>query len=204
VHETTVQSADGIAPEDAEVPGDDRAPGLWTLIREDWETNGRDWTRPGFRAVAVHRFGNWRMRIRSRPIRWPLSVVYRVLYRFIRNHYGIELYYTVKLGRRLMIAHQGGVVIHDRTEIGDDCLIRHNVTIGCPSHRRLAEVPRIGNDVQIGAGAMVLGAITIGDGARIGANAVVTCDIPPGAKAVVEPARIITAERCRDDLPRCA
>jgi serine O-acetyltransferase len=204
VHETSVQPADETALPDAEVPCDDGAPGFWALLREDWVANGRDWTRPGFRAVAVHRFGNWRMRIRSRLTRWPLSVIYRVLYRFVRNHYGIELYYTVRLGRRVMIAHQGGVVIHDRAEIGDDCLIRHNVTIGCPSHRRLSEVPRIGSDVQIGAGAMVLGAITIGDGARIGANAVVTTDVPPGARAVVEQARILAADGRPGGMPRCA
>jgi serine O-acetyltransferase len=188
VPETTTQSGDANP-----APSVERDPGLWALIREDWKTNGRDWTRPGFRAIVVHRFGNWRMGIRPRLLRWPLSLLYRFLYRFVRNHYGIELYYTVKLGRRVLIAHQGGIVIHDRTEIGDDCLIRHNVTIGCPSHRRLQEVPRIGRDVQIGAGAMILGAITIGDGARIGANAVVTSDVPPGAKAVVEQARIIIA-----------
>src|SRR5262249_46794413 len=64
--------------------------GLWAQIREDWQANGRDWTRPGFRALAVHRFGVWRMGVKPRVLRIPLSFIYRTLYRFVRNHYGIE------------------------------------------------------------------------------------------------------------------
>lgn len=167
------------------------SPGLWALIREDWEVNGRDWTRPGFRALAVYRFGVWRMGVRWRMLRIPLSVMYRWLYRYVRNHYSIELLYTVKVGRRLLIGHQGAIVFHDSTVVGDDCIIRQGVTLGASSHMRAWEAPTLGNGVHVGAGAMILGNIKIGDHARIGANAVVVEDVPPGALAMAEPARII-------------
>ena len=168
-----------------------KPPGLRALIREDYIANGRDWSLPGFRAVAVYRFGVWRMGIRSRLLRMPFSFIYNRLYRHVRNHYTIEIPYTCKIGRRLMIGHQGAIVFHESATVGDDCLIRHGVTIGASSHRRAHDVPVIGNRVQIGAGAMVLGKIIVGDDSMIGANAVVTCDVPPGAKAVAEPAKII-------------
>jgi len=66
-------------------------PSLFAQIREDWQAHGRDWTKPGFRAVAVHRFGVWRMTVRPKLLRAPLSLVYRALYRRCRNVYGIEL-----------------------------------------------------------------------------------------------------------------
>ena len=175
--------------------------GLWAQIREDWETNGRDWTRPGFRALAVHRFGVWRMGIKSSLLRKPLSLLYRMLYRYVRNHYSIELFYTVKVGRRVVIGHQGAIVFHEHAEIGDDCLIRHGVTLGAPSQRRSHEAPRLGRGVQVGAGAMILGNITVGDYAAIGANAVVTTNVPPYAKAVAAPARIVPARPMRLQAP---
>ncbi len=165
--------------------------GLRAQITEDWEVHGRDWTLPGFRAVAVHRFGVWRMGIKNRWLRAPCSILYNFLYRYVRNHYGIELLYTVKVGRRLMIGHQGTIVFHENSQVGDDCIIRHGVTLGAGSHKRSHDAPRLGNRVQIGAGAMILGPITIGDGAAIGANAVVTSDVPPGAKVIVAPAQIV-------------
>src|SRR3954463_1803919 len=89
----------------------DQPMGLLAQIREDWIAHGRDWTKPGFRAVAAHRFGNWRMRIRSKVLRAPFSLVYRMMYRRVRNVYGIELPYTAKVGRRVVFEHQGAVVI---------------------------------------------------------------------------------------------
>jgi serine O-acetyltransferase len=164
---------------------------LWALIKEDWIAHGKDWTRPGFRAVAVYRFGVWRMGIKNKFLRWPMSVLYRMLFRYVRNHYGIELHYTVKAGRRLIIGHQGAIVIHDLAQLGDDCIIRQGVTIGASSHQKAWEIPVIGNNVQIGAGAMVLGKIRIGDHVRIGANAVVTTDVPARAIVIAAPSTII-------------
>ncbi|NEQ13410.1 MAG: serine acetyltransferase, partial [Moorea sp. SIO3E2] len=104
--------------------------GLWQQIKEDWKAHGCDWTKPGFRAVAVQRFGVWRMNIEPKLLRAPFSILYRALYRKVRNTYGIELPYTVKLGRRVIIEHQSGIVIHGDCTIGDDTILRQGVTLG--------------------------------------------------------------------------
>ena len=153
--------------------------GLWQQIREDWIAHGRDWTKPGFRAVAVHRFGVWRMSVSPKVLRGPFSVLYRMLYRRCRNRYGIELPYSVKLGRRVVVEHQGCIVIHGHCEIGDDSIIRQGVTMGNRTLDKPFDAPKLGSKVNIGAGAKILGAVTIGDGASIGANAVVLKDVPP-------------------------
>jgi serine O-acetyltransferase len=163
-------------------------PSLAALVREDWHAHGRDWTRPGFRAVAVHRFGVWRMGVSPIVLRAPLSILYRILYRRCRNIYGIELPYSVQLGRRVIIEHQGGIVIHGNSIIGDDCIVRQNCTLGI---RRMDEpdaAPVLGRGVQLGAGAVVLGRVRLGDGAVIGANSVVLMDVPARAMAAGVPA----------------
>ena len=164
--------------------------GMFHYVKEDWVAHGRDWTRPGFRAVVVCRFGAWRMTIQSRLLRAPFSIVYRALFRFIRNVYGIELPYTVQLGRRVIFEHQHGIVVHGAVIIGDDCIIRQGVTLG---NRYLAaprEAPVLERGVNIGAGAKILGKVVIGAEASIGANAVVLTDIPPRSTAVGNPAVI--------------
>jgi len=90
---------------------------LVAQIVEDWKSNGRDWTKPGFQALAVHRFGNWRMGIGSKLARAPFSVAYRTLFRGVRNFYGIELPYSTQIGRRVVIEHQGAIVIHGNAVI---------------------------------------------------------------------------------------
>lgn len=163
--------------------------GLFASIREDWIAHGRDWTRPGFRTVAVHRFGVWRMGVRQ-PLRAPLSILYRALFRHCRNHYGIELPYSVRLGRRVVIEHQGGIVVHGASVIGDDCILRQNVTLGIRRMDALDDAPILEAGVQIGAGAVILGRVTLGAGAMIGANSVVLKDVPAGALAIGVPAEI--------------
>jgi serine O-acetyltransferase len=103
---------------------------------------------------------------------------------------GIDLPCETTVGRRLRIEHFGGIIVSGDTVIGDDVVIRNGVTLGL---RRTGErgAPILGNRVDIGAGAKILGRIRIGDGAVIGANAVVLKDVPPGALAVGIPARII-------------
>ncbi|MEL7084083.1 MAG: serine O-acetyltransferase [Cyanobacteria bacterium J06597_1] len=165
--------------------------GLWAQIKEDWVAHGKDWTKPGFRAVSTHRFGNWRMGIRSKYLRAPFSLIYRALYRKIRNTYGIELPYTAKLGRRVVIEHQGGIVIHGLAEIGDDCIIRQGTTLGNRYLNQPLDAPKLGKRVQVGAGAKLLGSITLGDNSAVGANAVVLKDVPSGKSAVGIPARIL-------------
>lgn len=166
-------------------------PNLWSLIKEDWHANGKDWTRPGFRALAVYRFGVWRMTIKSKWLRAPASIIYRWLFRRVRNRYGIEFPYSIKAGRRLVIEHQSAIVIHGDTIFGDDCTIRQGVTIGNRHPGRPFDAPRLGNRVNVGAGAKLIGAITVGDGASIGANAVVVGDVPAGATVVGIPAKPI-------------
>ncbi|MEC4812617.1 MAG: serine O-acetyltransferase [Scytonema sp. PMC 1069.18] len=168
--------------------------GLWQQMKEDWIAHGRDWTKPGFRAVAVHRFGVWRMKVQPKLLRAPLSILYRMLYRKVRNQYGIELPYTVKLGRRVVIEHQGDIVIHGYCSIGDDSIIRQGVTLGNRYLDRPLEAPTLGKRVNVGAGAKLFGNISVGDNTNIGANAVVLCDVPPGATAVGIPAKIISSK----------
>ena len=172
--------------------GEASAPGLWQLLKEDWIAHGRDWTKPGFRAVAVHRFGVWKRNIKPKLLQAPFSILYGMLYRKVRNTYGIELLYTVQLGRRVIIQHQGAIVIHSYCSIGDDCIIRQGVTLGNRYPDRPMDAPKLGKRVDVGAGAKILGKVTIGDHVQIGANAVVVHDVPAGATAVGIPAKIIT------------
>jgi serine acetyltransferase len=162
---------------------------LWDQIVEDWRTHDRDWTIPGFRAVALHRLGVWRMQLQPRILRAPFSFVYKFLFRYIRNHYGIELPYTVRLGRRVVIEHQHGIVIHGYAVIGDDCIIRHGVTIGNRHMDRPRDAPKLGSRVNIGVGATLLGAITIGDDVNVGANSVVLSSVSSNQTVAGMPAR---------------
>ena len=171
------------------------------LIREDWHRHGGDWTRPGFRALAMYRIGRWQhqlegselsTRIKRRVFGW----LYRLLHRFVRNIYGIELHKTADLGRRIYIPHQGGIVIARYATIGDNCIIRHNVTLGNAGRGVLPEeAPRIEKDVSLGAGCVILGRVTVGEGARIGANVVVYSDVPAGATVMVQSARVLFAAK---------
>lgn len=164
-------------------------------IKEDWEANGRDWTRPGFRVLAVHRFGNWRMSVEPTLLRAPLSVLYRAAERHCRNVYGIELPYSAKVGRRVKIEHQGGIVIHGDSTIGDACTIRQGVTLGMKNTDKAFDAPTLERGVDVGAGAVILGAVRVGEGAQIGANAVVVKDIEAGAVAVGVPAKVIATKK---------
>lgn len=159
---------------------------FWRLLREDFSTHGRDLSAPGFRAMMAYRLGSERKR---HPLlqRKLMGFAYKVLQRYIRNNHGIELYDTTTIGRRTKIAHQGAIVIHENAVIGDDCVIRQAVTIGAVNDMSAEHAPRLGNRVHIGAGAVIIGRINIGDDVRIGPNAVVTTNIPPG-RTVVSPA----------------
>ncbi len=172
--------------------------GLWKQIVEDWVAHDQDWTKPGFRAIAVYRFGVWRMKIQPRLLRMPLSALYKMLFRKVRNSYGIELPYTAKVGRRVIIEHQSGIVIHGMAEIGDDSIIRQGVTLGNRYLSQPLDAPKLGARVNIGAGAKIFGNVKIGDGANIGANAVVLKDVPAGATAVGIPAKIINNVEVED------
>ncbi len=143
---------------------------------------------PGLHAVVLHRFahGCW-----TRGHRW-LGRFVSHLGRFLT---GIEIHPGARIGQRVFIDHGMGVVIGETAEIGDGCTIYHGVTLGGTSlYKGAKRHPTLGRDVVVGAGAKVLGGFSVGDGAKIGSNAVVTKPVPAGATAVGNPARIIQAE----------
>jgi serine O-acetyltransferase len=108
---------------------------------------------------------------------------------------GIEIHPGAKIGRRFFIDHGMGVVIGETAEIGDDVLMFQGVVLGGTSLEKKKRHPTIGNNVVIGTGATILGAITVGDGARIGAGSVVVKPVPPGATIVGVPGHVAGAKR---------
>ncbi len=164
--------------------------GFWALVAEDYRTNDRDLLSQGFWALFWHRFGNWRMSVRMKLLRMPLTILYMVMYKACQWFGGIMLPYTVRVGRRVRLDHFGGMVLVAQT-IGNDVIIRQNTTFGIAGLDDLNGRPVIGNDVEIGAGAVIVGSIHIGDNAIIGANAVVTRTVPTGAISGGIPAKVI-------------
>lgn len=140
----------------------------------------------------MYRIGRWALHSRRRR---PVLVLARLLRLFVRNIYGIEMYWTSNIGRRFKVAHQGAMVIHEFCTIGDDCVIRQGATIGAVEGEAeewtTEGAPILGNNVSIGAGAMILGKVKIGNNVRIGPNAVVTTDVPDNATVYAPPARVI-------------
>ncbi len=163
---------------------------MFDNVRQDWRAHNRQWSRHGFWALVVYRFGRWRYGIRPRWLRMPFSFAYKLLKFFSEMLFGIELPCEVVIGSRLVIEHIGGIVISGDAVLGDDCVLRNGVTIGL-RNRGTRGSPRIGNRVDIGAGAKLLGSIVIGDDVAIGANAVVLCDVPANSIAVGVPARVM-------------
>ncbi len=163
---------------------------LISQVVEDYVAHGRDWTKPGFQAVAVHRFGRWKKTIKSKMVRAPLTVLADSMRVFVRNVYGIELPFEATIGRRVIFEHQHGIVIHGNTIIGNDCIIRQGVTMGIRSLDDVTAAPQLGDGVDVGCGAKILGSVKIGGQAKIGANAVVLTHVPPYATAIGVPAKI--------------
>jgi serine O-acetyltransferase len=146
-------------------------------------------TYPGLHAVWAHR-------VAHRLWRWRLKLLARVLAQLTRWLTGIEIHPGATIGNRFFIDHGMGVVIGETAEIGDDCTLYHGVTLGGTSWEKAKRHPTLGKNVVVGAGAKILGPITIGDNARVGSNSVVVKDVPAGATVVGIPARIVVA---RDD-----
>ena len=162
-------------------------------LRADLRNYGGDWGAQGFWVMVVYRFGRWRYGVRVPLLRRLCSLVYRGLYKLVQVITGVELPCEAEVGRNFVIDHFGGIVISGYAKFGDDCRIRNGVVVGLS---RVDDpcAPTIGNDVDIGAGAKLLGRIRIGDHVRIGANAVVLCDVPSnciavGVPAIVKPLR---------------
>lgn len=171
---------------------------VFNNIRHDLDVYGGDWSSQGFWAMLVYRFGRWRYGFKMAVIRKPLSLFYKLLYKMVQIAAGIELPCEVPVGRNFRIDHFGGIIISGFARFGDNCIIRNGVTIGL---KNLDEktAPVFGSNVNIGAGAKILGAITIGDNVDIGANAVVLQDVPAGSLAVGVPARIISKKSYTHD-----
>ncbi|RDH92187.1 MAG: serine O-acetyltransferase [endosymbiont of Seepiophila jonesi] len=149
-------------------------------------------TYPGVHAILFHRasHGLWNL-----GLKW----LARMLSNIARFLTGIEIHPGARIGRRFFIDHGMGVVIGETAIIGDDCTLYHGVTLGGTSWQKGKRHPTLANNVVVGAGAKVLGPIEIGEGARIGSNAVVVKDVPAGATAVGVPGRLIRPEKTGDN-----
>lgn len=144
---------------------------------------------PGFQALAIHRLSHW---LWNHKLKW-LSRFLSHLARIITS---IEIHPAAVIGRRVFIDHGCGVVIGETAEVGDDCTIYQGVTLGGTSLTKgRKRHPTLGKGVICGANAQVLGSFKVGDGAKVGSNAVVVREVPAGATAVGNPARIITKEQ---------
>jgi len=167
---------------------------MFDNIRHDLAAHRGDWGAQGFWALAVYRFGRWRYTVRPALLRKALSLVYRVLYKLVQIATGIELPCEVPIGRGFVIEHSGGIVVSGFARFGENCRIRNGVVVGLA---RIEDpcAPQIGDHVDIGAGAKLLGNIRIGNHVRIGANAVVLCDVPDHSIAVGVPAIVKSAPR---------
>lgn len=143
---------------------------------------------PGLHALWWHRAAHWCWQRRARWLARFVSHIGRWVT-------GIEIHPGVKIGRRFFIDHGFGVVIGETTEIGDDCTIYQGVTLGGTSWSPGKRHPTLADNVVIGAGAKVLGPFTVGEGARIGSNAVVVKEVPPGCTAVGVPGKLV---KCKE------
>jgi serine O-acetyltransferase len=145
---------------------------------------------PGVHAVIWHRLSHWL---------WTRNLYFlgRFSSHISRWLTGIEIHPAARLGRRLVIDHGMGVVIGETAEVGDDCYIYHQVTLGVARTSSGKRHPTVGNNVIIGAGAKVLGPITVGDNARIGSNAVVVDSVPANTTVVGVPARPVDRKLSR-------
>ena len=143
-------------------------------------------------AIAVYRFGRWND---SRPPGFSQKLcdrVYWFLFRIVETLTGVSFTKAAAIGPGLRIYHFGNIFIHSGVKIGSNCTLRQGVTIG--NRHEGGGVPTLGDNVDLGAYAQVLGEVRIGDGARIGALSVVLQDVPPGATAVGIPAKILPAK----------
>lgn len=162
---------------------------MFENIKSDLAAYQNDWTTQGFWVMLVYRFGRWRYGVQPPLLRKAFSLLYKILYKFIQIITGIELPCEAELGKNFIIDHFGGIIISGYAKFGDNCRIRNGVVVGLKNiEEKIA--PQIGNNVDIGAGAKILGNIKIGNNVNIGANAVVLTDVPDNAIAVGVPAVI--------------
>jgi serine O-acetyltransferase len=152
---------------------------------------------PGVHALLIHQLSH---RLWNFGLRWPA----RFLSHIMRWLTGIEIHPGAKIGCRVFIDHGMGVVIGETAAIGDDCTLYHGVTLGGTSWKKGKRHPTLGNGVVIGAGAKLLGPITVGDGARVGSNSVVLKNVAAGATVVGIPSHRVNPDRKAQDAQRQA
>ncbi len=158
-------------------------------IRGDFQAHGRQIGAQGFWVMLVYRYGRWRYGIHPRGLRMPFSLLYHVLFKLVQILTGIELPCEVELGPGFVIDHFGGIIVSGYAKFGANCRLRNGVVVGLKNVEQPI-APIFGDNVDIGAGAKVLGPIRIGNNVRIGANAVVLRDVPDDHVAVGVPATI--------------
>ena len=163
--------------------------GFWSLIAEDFRTHDRDLFAQGFWALFWHRFGNLRMSAPGRILRFPLTLLYWFGSKSVQWFCGMDLPYTVVVGRRVKLEHFGGMILVARA-IGNDVILRQNTTLGIKTPTKDQARPTIGDGVDIGVGAAILGDISIGRNTVIAANAAVVHDCPADVLEAGAPARI--------------
>lgn len=157
---------------------------------EKYDGLGGWYSNPGFWIVAIFRFGNWVDALPSRFLRTPMWILYR-LFKIPFRAYNVHLWAGRKgprIGPGLKLIHPTNIMIGKGVVIGADCLIFHDVTLGTG---QIPGTPKIGNNVDIYPGARVLGGVSIGDKSMVGANCVVTRDVPPESIILTAPGRVI-------------
>ena len=162
---------------------------MFNHIKQDLKNYQGDWAAQGFWVMLVYRFGRWRYTIQNVLVRKICSFIYKFLYKLVQILTGIEMPCEAEVGDNFLIDHFGGIVISGYAKFGDNCRLRNGVVVGL---KNVSEpcAPQIGNNVDIGAGAKILGNIKIGNNVNIGANSVVLTDVPDNAIAVGVPAVI--------------
>ncbi|MBU1237943.1 MAG: hypothetical protein KJ634_13600 [Gammaproteobacteria bacterium] len=164
---------------------------MFENLKRDSAQYERWYVDPGFWIVAVYRFGVWADALPTPLLRIPAWMLYRILrlpYIFFRVHLWAGTK-GARIGPGFHLIHPTNVMIGSGVEIGENCLIFHDVTLGTAG--QTLETPKIGKAVDIYCGARVLGGVTIGDGSMVGANCVVTRDIPPASVILSAPGRVI-------------
>lgn len=145
----------------------------------------------GFWALQIYRFGHLRYRFNSKLIRISLGVIHLVLSKLSELFFGIYIGVSAKIGKALVIEHFGCIIVHGDSVIGDHCVIRQGVTIGNKNMDDPHGAPVLGNNVNVGAGAKIIGRVRIGNNVDIGANAVVIKDVPDNVVVGGVPAQIL-------------
>lgn len=169
---------------------------MFINIKEDFKTYQGKFGEQGFWVMLVYRFGRWRYGVRPAVLRKLFSLIYKILHKFIQIITGIDLPCEAEVGTGFIIDHFGGIVVSGYAKFGNNCRIRNGVVVGLKNVEDPG-APNIGNNVDIGAGAKILGKIRIGNNVLIGANAVVLSDVPDNSIAVGVPAVIKTRSQGR-------